>query len=98
MDDKLFTQIITAGIKIGTISTLKALGILPEVVSAPDAEREYTKELIIKWRKKGWITGYPSGNTTRAKYYFKRSELERASAMDSLGNVLTINKPLCNLF
>lgn len=98
MDEKLFTRIITAGIKIGTISTLKSLGLLSEVVTAPEAEREYTKKMVREWRRKGWITGYPTGNSQRAKYYFKRSELERASAMDSLGNVLNINKPFSNLY
>ena len=50
------------------------------------------------WREKGWITGYPTGNSQRGKYYFKRSELETASAMDDIGNALPANKIFKNLF
>lgn len=98
MEDRKLEKIVTAGIKIGTIATLKGLGILPEIVFAADAEREYSKKLVHEWRVKGWITGYPTGNSQRGKYYFKRSELETASAMDAIGNALPANKIFKNLF
>lgn len=98
MEDRKIEEIVTASIKIGTIATLKGLGLLSEIVTAADAEREYKKELINEWRKKGWITGYPTGNLKRGKYYFKRSELETASAMDILGNALPANKIFKNIF
>lgn len=98
MEDRKIEEIVTASIKIGTIATLKSLGLLSEIVTAADAEREYKKELINEWRKKGWITGYPTGNSKRGKYYFKRSELETASAMDILGNALPANKIFKNIF
>lgn len=98
MEDRTIEQIVTAGIKIGTIATLKGLGLLSEIVIAADAEREYSKKLVNEWRSKGWITGYPTGNSQRGKYYFKRSELENASAMDALGNVLPANKIFKNIF
>lgn len=98
MEDRTIEQIITAGIKIGTIATLKGLGLLSEVVTAADAEREYSKKLIEEWRAKRWIIGYPTGNSQRGKYYFKRSELENASAMDILGNALPANKIFKNIF
>lgn len=92
MDDKTLEEIVTAGIKVGTISTLKELGLLKEELSASQAEKIYKKRYIREWREKGWITGYPTGNLERGKYYYKRSELERASAMTSLGNAVPANK------
>jgi hypothetical protein len=92
IDDKILENIVTAGIKVGTISTLKELGLLKEEVSVSQAERTYKKRYIREWREKGWITGYPTGNSQRGKYYYKRSELERASAMTSLGNAVPLNK------
>ena len=98
MEDRKLEEIVSASIKIGTIMTLKGLGLLPEVVTAADAEREYTKKLVNEWREKGWIIGYPTGNSKRGKYYFKRSELENASAMLALGNALPQNKIFKNIF
>lgn len=98
MEDRTLEQIVTAGIKIGTIATLKGLGLLSEIVTAADAEREYSKKLVDEWRTKRWITGYPTGNSQRGKYYFKRSELETASAMDAIGNVLPASKIYKSIF
>lgn len=98
MEDRTIEQIVSASVKIGTIATLKGLGLLSEIVIAAEAEREYSKKLVDEWRAKGWITGYPTGNSQRGKYYFKRSELETASAMDALGNALPANKIFKNLF
>lgn len=98
MEDIKLEEIVSASIKIGTIATLKGLGLLSEVVTVADAEREYSKKLIEEWRAKRWIIGYPTGNSQRGKYYFKRSELENASAMDILGNALPANKIYKNIF
>lgn len=99
MENHQLEQIITAGIKIGTIATLKSLGLLSEVVTKKEAEKIYSKRLVEDWRRKGWITGYPSGNSLRGKIYFKRSELEIASATLSVSNVLLDNEILkLNLF
>ena len=98
MEEINLQKIVAASIKIGTIATLKGLGLLSEIVIAADAEREYSKKLVDEWRAKGRITGYPTGNSQRGKYYFKRSELETASAMDALGNALPANKILKHIF
>lgn len=84
-------MVIARGIKIGTIQTLKALGLLPEVVTISQAETIYGKRLIKEWRKKSWIKFYPAMNKERGKYYAKMSELETASSMMDLHNKLPDN-------
>lgn len=54
----------------------------------------YSARLIANWRSKGWITCYPTGNTQRGKYYFKRSELEITSATLLVSNILLDNEIL----
>ncbi len=98
MEEINLQKIVAASMRIGTIATLKGLGLLSEIVTAADAEREYSKKLITEWREKGRITGYPTGNSQRGKYYFKRSELETASAMDEIGNALPRNIIFKNIF
>ena len=83
--------IIANSIKIGTIQTLKALNLLPEVVTISQAEKIYGKRLIKEWRDKAWIKYYPAQNRTRGKYYVKTSELETASAMLDLQNKVPDN-------
>lgn len=51
MKDQQLEQIITAGIKIGTIATLKSLGLLPEVVTkrgGTDVQRTSDSKLEIE--------------------------------------------------
>lgn len=98
MEDQVLERVIISSIKIGTIATLKSLGLLSEVVKSADAERIYTRKLISIWRSKGWITGYPTGNSKRGKIYYKRSELELASVMLELGNVIPENKLFKDLY
>ena len=86
MEEKYLEIIIARSIKIGTIQTLKALGLLSEVVSVKQAEKIYGKRLIKEWREKNWIKFYPAQNRTRGKYYVKMSELETASAMYDIQN------------
>lgn len=91
MEERYFERIIAIGIKIGTIQTLKALGLLPEVVTISHAEKIYGKRLIKKWREKSWIKFYPASNKERGKYYVKMSELETASAMMDFNNKVPTN-------
>ena len=92
IDDTKLEKLVTSAMKMGTIVTLKELGLLSEIITKSQAENTYSKRLIKEWRSKGWITGYPSGNSKRAGVYFKRSELEIASAMLDIRNILPENK------
>ena len=83
--------IVAQGIKIGTIQTLKALGLLTEVVTISQAENIYGKRLIREWRDKSWIKFYPAKNKSRGKYYVKISELETASSMMDINNKVPEN-------
>lgn len=91
MGERYFEMIIAQGIKIGTIQTLKALGLLPEVVTIAQAENMYGKRLIHEWREKAWIKFYPARNKERGKYYAKMSELETASSMMDINNKVPEN-------
>lgn len=68
MDDTTLERIITAGIKIGTISTLKSLGLMSEIIMPSQAYRMYSKKLVKEWRNKGWIVCYPTGNKQRGSF------------------------------
>ncbi len=92
MEDKVIEQIIANAIGIGTIQTLKELGLLEETVTAKQAYKMYGEKRVKEWRHKRWIVGYPSGNTERARYCFKRSELETAARMLSIQNIIPPNK------
>lgn len=91
MEEGYFERIIASGIEIGTIQTLKRLGLLKEVVTISEAEDIYGKRLIKEWRKKGWIKFYPASNKIRGKYYVKMSELETASSMMDIRNKVPEN-------
>lgn len=92
MEELLLEKIVTQSIKVGSITTLSELGLLPEMISKQAAEKKYNKRLVSEWRSKGWITGYPSGNSKRAGVYFKRSELEIAILMMDARNILSENR------
>lgn len=92
MNERTLEEIIKNSMKMGTILTLKSLGLISEVVTRSEAEKTYSRRLIKEWRSKGWITGYPTGNSQRGTVYFKRSELEIASAMMQLNNAVPANK------
>ena len=96
MSERYFEIIIAKGIKIGTIQTLKSLGLLQEVVTVAQAEKIYGRRLIKEWRDKDWIKFYPGNNKDRGKRYCKMSELETASTMLDMQNKLpeTIIKQL----
>lgn len=91
MEGRYLEQIIASSIKIGTIQTLKALGLLSEVVTISQAEKIYGKRLIKEWREKAWIKFYPASNRKRGKYYVKKSELETASTMMDINNKVPAN-------
>lgn len=91
MGERYLEKIIAQGIKIGTIQTLKALGLLPEVVSVAQAENMYGKRLIKEWRDKAWIKFYPARNKQRGRSYVKMSELETASSMMDINNKIPDN-------
>ena len=89
--ENYFEITVASGIRIGTIQTLKELGLLKEVVTISQAGKIYGKRLINEWREKGWIKFYPASNKKRGKYYVKRSELETASAMMDIHNKVPEN-------
>ena len=91
-DQKAIETIIANSIKIGVIQTLKELGLIDEFVTEAQAHKAYTKKLVNDWRHKRWIVGYPSGNTTRARFHYKRSELETASRMLSIQNSIPASR------
>lgn len=92
MNDREIEAIFTAGVRAGTINTLRELGLLQEKISKPSAEKLYGRRQVEEWRKAGWITAYPSGNAQRGTVYFKRSELENASRMLDIRNTVSRNR------
>ena len=92
MEDKVIEQIIIKAIEIGVHNTLNALGITHEIVTELQAKKIYGARLITEWRRKRWIVGYPTGNKERGKIYFKRTELETASRMLDIQNIIPANK------
>ncbi|MFY9154106.1 MAG: hypothetical protein WAO52_18950 [Prolixibacteraceae bacterium] len=88
MDEQILERIITNAIGIGTIQTLAQLGLIDEFVTPNQAYLMFTRKIVEDWRHKRWIVGYPSGNKTRSKFYFKRSELETASRMLDIHNAI----------
>ncbi len=92
MDDKTIEQIIIKAVEIGVYNTLNRLGLTSEVVTESQARKQYGRRLIEEWRSKRWIVGYPTGNKKIAKVYFKRTELETASRMLDIQNVIPVNK------
>lgn len=91
MEDKVIEQIIFKAIEIGVYNTLNALGFTHEIVTEQQAKILYGKRLINEWRRKRWIVGYPTGNKVRNKVYFKRTELETASRMLDIQNIIPSN-------
>ena len=88
MEDYQLETIIANSIYIGCISTLKELGLWEEMISEKQAFKMYGERQIKEWRMRRTIVGYPSGNKTRAKYLYKRSELEIASRTLNINNVI----------
>lgn len=92
MEDYKIEELITIGIRIGTIATIKRFGLSPEMVSLKEAYSTYSRKAVEGWRAKKWITFYSVGESRTSKNYCKRSELELASARMDMVNVLSVNK------
>ena len=88
MEDYVVERIFATGIQVGVINLATELGLIDENMSEKQAYARYGKRQVKEWRSKQWITGYPTGNSVRAKVNFKRSELENASRMLSLQNII----------
>lgn len=89
MEKRDIEIIISNAIAIGCIQTLSQLGLFDENVTEKQAHKMYGKKLVQEWRHRRWIVGYPSGNSARAKFFFKRSELETASRMLDINNIIS---------
>ena len=92
MEDRVIETIIRKAIEIGVHNTLNELGITHEIVTEAQARKQYGKRLIDDWRRKRWIVGYPTGNKERGTVYFKRTELETASRMLDIQNIIPANR------
>jgi hypothetical protein len=87
-NEKIIEQIISKSIKIGMVAMAAQYGLIDETVTEQQALKMYGKKLITEWRSKRWIVGYPNGNKERNKFYYKRSELETASRMVDIYNII----------
>ena len=92
MDNNVLEKIIANSIKIGVINTLVKLGLYEEQIFEKQVHKIYGSKKVKEWRRKRWIVGYPSGNRQRAKFYYRRSELETASRMLDIQNIITPTK------
>ena len=92
MDNNVLEKIIANSIKIGVINTLSKLGLYEEQISEKQAHKMYGEKRVKTCRRQRWIVGYPSGNRQRAKFYYRRSELETASRMLDMLNIIPPTK------
>lgn len=92
MDDSTVERIFAIGIQVGVINLAKQLGLIDDNLTDAQTYKIHTKKLVEEWRQKGWIVAYPSGNKKRSKFIYKRSELETASRMLDLQNILPSTK------
>lgn len=92
IDERTADRIFQTGLQVGVISTMRELGGYDDKLSEPQAHAIYGKKEIKAWRHKGWITGYPSGNQQRSRFYYLRSECEIAMRRMAFGNMVTPNK------
>lgn len=91
MDDRtqnIVEKIFTTGVEIGVIKLASEMGLINENISETQAFAKYGKRQVKDWRTKRWVVGYPTGNRIRSRVYFKRSELETASRMLDMQNII----------
>lgn len=88
MDDRTIEKIFAIGYQVGIINLARELGLIDEEVTEQKAYKMYGKRRVQQWRHKRWIVGYPSGNSQRAKFYYRRSELETARRMLDMANII----------
>ena len=108
MEEINLQKIVAASIKIGTIATLKGLGLLSEIVIAADAEREYSKKLVDEsitsnapnWKPQAqwthWATHFRQ--TKFSKTYFDENRLIETREFPEGGNVCPFCSLCCDLF
>jgi hypothetical protein len=92
MDDKTVEQIFALGVQVGVINLASEMGLINENMSEKQAYAKYGERQVKDWRSKRWVVGYPTGNKTRSKVYYKRSELDTASRMISIQNMIPATK------
>ena len=92
MEDRIIEKIFATGVQVGVINLASQLGLIDEAVTARQAYKMYGERQVKEWRHKRWIVGYPTGNKSISKYYYKRSELETASRMVSMQNIIPASK------
>ncbi|WP_319589654.1 hypothetical protein [uncultured Draconibacterium sp.] len=83
--DRIVEKAFAIGYQTGIINLASELGLIDENISPKQAFAKYGRKQVEEWRRKHWIRGYPTGNKTRSKIYFKRSELETACRMGDFG-------------
>lgn len=89
--ERQIEEILTIGIRIGTVATIKRMGLSAEKITLKKAYDLYSRATVDSWRKRGWITFYPTGKSATSGSYCKRSELELASARMDFNNMITVN-------
>ncbi len=91
MDEELkilVDEVYTSAYNSGMIDLATHLGILDQKVTEAQAIKMHGEKLLREWRHKKWIKTYPSGNQVRARFYYKRSELEVALQKENLSNAV----------
>lgn len=90
--DRKIERAFAIGIQVGVINLAGQLGLIDEMVTKRQAWKMYGKRQVEEWREKRWIVGYPTGNAKIRKFHYKRSELETASRMLDMINVIPATK------
>lgn len=81
-------KIFAVGYQSGIIELANKLGLIEEEISERQAYKTYGERQVKEWRSKRWIVGYPTGNKKIKKLKFRRSELETASRMLDMQNII----------
>lgn len=90
--DNIAERAFAIGIQVGVIHLSTQLGIIEDRLTERQAWKIYGKRQVEDWRRKRWIVGYPTGNKSIRKFYYKRSELETAQRMLDFQNIIPSNK------
>lgn len=85
---KIVEKIFATGVQVGVINLASEMGLIDENMSEKQAHAKYGEAQVKEWRHRRWVVGYPTGNKTRSRIYYKRTELETASRMLSLSNTI----------
>ncbi len=93
MDDKTIEQIIIKAVEIGVYNTLSQLGLTSEVITEAQARKKIWATINCRMaleKVDRWISNRKPQK--KAKVYFKRTELETASRMLDIQNIIPSNK------